>query len=1594
MSNRMSYHLPPTITSIDSSATPSSGKIEAKIEHWKRHLLDLTRRSRLLYFRSANKSTIQVLKPSPEQLFTAIVMNERTLKFPMPKKGSKASKGNQSASPAQDLIIPGDIETQSDIRDLQRGLYSIRRDLKTWQEEQGIHVIYLSFGLLHWREKEKPEEDCLAPLLLVPIDMEREGSERPYTMSLADEDIVINPALVFKLETDFGLKMPLISEELDWSSFQQFIASLSNLIGPIGWSITDEVWLARFSFEKFVMYKDFDEHSSEAQLNPIVRALAASGSLQSPSVITELNDIDKNVDVKEIYPVLDADSSQMEVIIRARKGQNLVVYGPPGTGKSQTIVNLIAQSLRDGLKVLFVSEKMAALEVVHRRLKEIHLDFACLELHSHKSDKSRVIKEVASTLQEPRQIGSPEDASERFRKLIQRRQTLNDYTEELHKKRGRLEVSTYQAYEHGFVLSGVKDISFSLPSKNPYDVTPEDLDNWITSIRNISKESEVWNNYWQHPWHDTTINHVDYSISMRDGIISSITGLEKDVVNLRSFLKSLADSFDLAPPVSFDECQKTGAILEKLAEIVPVDPRWLQGNLSRLEGYLSLLRQAANESFLLGKALSEMPHYFKPNVSELPIEEVQGRFANQYTGFLRFINRHYKDDMRILSGYWAGGGKFNYRNVMTGLDSVSAIRRGYRWYYENHNVLVNAFGDLYAGHNSDWGAIEASINWTTSFIRLIPKAIVPERLIRSMVDIEHFRQDVRDRAFMLRSILSSSNLRLVELERALKAVRVGQNLIRIADLADVESWLAEKSDPMDLDKWADFTRARGACESLGLEGLIDSALRAKVESSSLEMTFLKRFWAAWLSNTYEGSNIIRDFRGKYHDVVVSDFRELDKDLISVTRNLISAEVERRQPKRTTSRTEDSQVGILLREAQKKKRHRSLRRLFTEASPLIQDLKPCFLMSPLSVATYLPKGTCRFDLVIFDEASQVRPEEAMGAFFRGRQVIVVGDNRQLPPTDFFEVDLESDYDEESEIDATSLESILDECAAVPSFYPVSLNWHYRSRYEELIAFSNREFYGGRLVTFPSPYVKRSSGAIQFIEVKDGVYDRGGSRTNLIEAKVVVDKLLEHMRNVGTAESIGVIALSMAQEEAIIEEMERRKSSDPDIEQLFAQLGKDEPLFVKALEKVQGDERDYIFISIGYGPDQGGIVRLNFGPINRAGGERRLNVAVTRARKRTTVISSLLPEQMDMSKLKQGDGGVVSLKRYLEYARNKGVFNDSATTEVPVGPFEMRIADSLKARGYQIDTAVGFSEPRLAVAVKDQTNPDKYLFGIESDGAGYIMLRNARDRNRLRQEVLERLGWNFARVWSTDWVRNQDIALESLVEKIDAVEKSKSLGQVRELPACTLIENNEAADKVRDASSTPLKSFSSMSVHGFYRPDFGFVPSEPKGEIASIVSRILEIEGPIHFDALVRRVLSIYAMNSRDSRKVRALLEALFNSHPTDLQFHLKDGFVALSRQQMESVKPRQMPENSESRPIDEICLEELSATAEWILREEYGMNSESLRRETARAMGCKRLSPDIENRIEEAISLALRSGRIQKNGDQLSVASKGNKRILL
>lgn len=1589
--------------------------VREALDHWKRELLDLSRRNKLLYFHTARGIRIPITSPLLTDLYRRLILDEKPLKFPQPLdetiEDAEVSEERADGVPQRvrqgDLEVPFDGRNVKDIRDLQRRLYRLRTDARSMIAEQAINTLHLAFGFLEWRDASYSDEIVRSPLILAPVALERD-KDSPYRLEPYDDDVVLNPTLVYKLRSNFGLELPSLDPYDGFGeepNLPEFFRQVARAVESRGWRVVPEVWLAHFSFQKLVMYTDLRSAGTveEAAEHPVLGAVTGI-SVPSEVSVSALGDIDAAFDAPEIFPVVDADSSQMEVLARVGAGESLVVQGPPGTGKSQTIVNLIGQALRQAKTVLFVSQKRAALDVVYRRLEQAGLAPLCLEMHSHQASKRQVVKELHEALDPSPETGSYQP--HRFEERGRARRQLRAYVEELHKvrdDRGRTPFMMHGALAR---LSHAPSVTADLPIPSARELEAEREAEYLHALLTLAN-SGVWDVEASHPWRDSEPEGP--AITLVERLRPTLERIRQALDHLGGLVRSIRDELGL--PLEAPRPEDLGGIVSILHRLASppyeVPGSWLRVALPALYNHqlslrecLDRQRQARDAQRRLG-AIGATPLLEAPS----PVHELLARFRGTHSGPLRWIQRVYWADRRRVSAL--SGRKLSHKEALASLEGAETYLQQRDWFESQAPRLVEIVGPRYRGLDTDFEAFSQTLSWTIEFRSLFPDGEMPSLLIG------HLKADqaaTATRAGELETGLSRELARLTDgvsvlqqlFPRGVKGKALGGLTLEELRAHD-DQWTLHLDDLAD---WATYKSSLRRGEDMGLGPFLVACREAGVVAVALEEAFRRKLATQWLVETYAESQVLAGFNPNGHEQLMAAFRKLDRDLERLSSALARHLARRRIP----SPPPINERMLLRKEYHKKKRHVPLRRLLPAIPTLLTALKPCLLMSPLSVASYLPRGSYMFDLVIFDEASQVTPADAVGSILRGRQLAVMGDDRQLPPTNFFNVILEEEEPPEDleDPDLPAFESILEVCSTkLPSN---TLRWHYRSKDERLIAYSNRAFYEAKLVTFPSPSMDSETG-VRFVYVEDGVYGRGGTRTNLPEARRLVELIFDHFEKY-PERSLGVIALSVAQRDAIDLELRRARTLRADLEPLFAEH-REEPFFIKNLEAVQGDERDEVILSLGYGPTEpGGDPPMSFGPLNHKGGERRLNVAITRARFRSTIVSSIRPEQFDAVHRSKWEGPR-RLAEYVQYAARGGEWATEAIGDValPDSDFEIAVYEALLARGFQVAMQVGSSGFRIDLAVRHPDIPSRYILGIECDGAAYHSAKTVRDRDRLRQQILESLGWNIHRVWSTDWVRHPDKAVDRIVERIEALRTSGDLGVRRatrdpshpengtqsEPPPAPQTGRDEDDPPWERPSGQPRTTIFPSEIEDFTehlalvpyqvyesrrRPRHGVLEAS-LSEITEHLRGVVQTEGPVHRDAAFQRVSSIYGHRRMGSRIVQVLEQALRRAVARKL-ITVRAGF--LWKPDHDGVVARGPSQNGDVRPAKHIPVEEIEVAAVELLSKLGATEPGKLETHVARALGFRRSGKDVGTLVRKAIGRALKAGEIIEAHGYLKCAS--------
>ncbi|NYH50451.1 very-short-patch-repair endonuclease [Nocardiopsis arvandica] len=814
------------------------------------------------------------------------------------------------------------------------------------------------------------------------------------------------------------------------------------------------------------------------------------------------------------------------------------------------------------------------------------------------------------------------------------------------------------------------------------------------------------------------------------------------------------------------------------------------------------------------------------------------------------------------------------------------------------------------------------------------------------------------------------------------------------DLAEAERFLFSlREDVSSLDRWSTALAGQRAVESHGLGPLLERYIGSQGDPRHWPDTVEHAVLRAWTDGRLREDDRVRREPGPVRDDEVLEFRRRDRQLHTWARQqVLNQWSERRPPVGSYS----PGLGTIRREAEKKRRHMPVRRLMEEATWEAQLLTPCLMMSPLTVSMFLPSDI-RFDVVVFDEASQVKPADAINCVYRGRSLIVAGDQKQLPPTGFF--DRVSTDDEWEEDQQESYESLLDMCKASGRMRDIPLRWHYRSRHEDLIAFSNRKFYDSELITFPGARLKDENTGVAYFGV-DGVYDRGGARNNRIEADKVAERVIHHFRT-RPGQTLGVVAMSREQANAIEAAVDKAIERYPGYRHLVEgdRLG---GFFVKNLETVQGDERDVVIFSVGYGPAADGRIRKNFGPLNRTDGHRRLNVAITRAKRRVEVVCSFSADQ-----LRVGPDDAEGLRRLCEYLRYAeqgpvsleaqpvGDHDEDAPTE---SPFEDSVLTVLRDWGYEVQPQVGVAGYRIDLGVRHPDLPGRYVLGVECDGAMYHSSKVARDRDRLRDGVLTGLGWRLHRIWGTDWYRDRARAeqrLRAVLEEAVARERSErkdstpSAKDEAELDGQSDTSEDQRLVTVPKehlrpwladrASSKRPQWLHDYVIYNYPLPGEAYAyelrDPEARPHIAGMLVQVAEDESPVEISWLYRRVFDWWGAGDRLGRTIRANFDAT-------LEFLMNEGFLRREGDTIwrpESEVSVRRPTEMAQRRVSEVPPVERQEALRLLVQDSMRIFRKDLLRSMREVFEWKRSGKDITQAFEEDLETLLSKGVLAEEG---------------
>ena len=1711
------------------SNEPSQGNVAAKttlqsaLKAARDKLLDRSLRNRLVHtsIDSTRARQVRVIDALSTTTFSMLASGKTTTfvaaRGQIEEVEDGAQFGDEYVPDGNGVSVHTDnkLQTRLTPEGLQKKLLSLYLEAQTLEEEQGVNVLYLALGFLEWREAKASDIQRYAPLVLLPVELVRDGARDRFKLKLRQEDILTNFSLQAWLKEQFSIELPELPDLEELASLSGYYSKVSAAIGiKQNWHVREnEIVLGFFSFAKFLLWRDLDPDNWPNADNLLTHDILNRILLRSQNeddydlpLINENERLDEKFPAKQLIHVTDADSSQAVAIEEALAGKNLVIQGPPGTGKSQTITNLIAAAVQRGKRVLFIAEKMAALNVVNSRLNKARLSSVCLELHSRKAAKTQVLEQIKTGMASPVPPQWPDAV---FEEVDGNSRRLRQYSDALHGV-GRNGFSPFQLIGKIALLrrEGTPTPDFTLPATSTW--TAETIHEVNQRLLRFVDRLQLSGTPRSHPWRGIGIDTPD--VLAQDRLRPFIERYRDVTAAFADLAQSITSDYQLNSEPTLGELPNLIEALFHLADKPQGYDRLIANNeaMAQADGILAFLEAVERKHALLNEISGYQATYNRLG-KDVP-KKILARAWSLLTGrpkesdsfTLLELAKSYLEELQIavpkLQGLhklklmlgrkvipaafatdWletrqtiAANGKsifriFNseYRRAVKSLRSVQKIELN--TYFEKVEVLdalievssldemenkhsgaLGILGDQWDGPNTNWEQLEAAISWVELFYDVADAlAVNPQEaaisvdaatsiwpsdlqkqlsILDKLSSFDELEQriandgvrkflpqdwtEARDQLEGIRAALvwavDAANFKpLVNLRAETVLARSGEAGARANEMlsrrGEFDEHYRALTETLQLDESAaldgasltalqpslfkiiagqyheDFSRITdwppvrddlAWLKEIECAEVATRVFDGRLETKHVVGTVLSLAYEAIWQSHRDNVQLLEKLHGDELTAFVNRFRIADQDRIRIASDQVARTHVDQKPAGSAGA-----VGILKDEIRKSRRLKPVRRLIDEAGEAIQRFKPVFLMSPLSVAQYLPPGKISFDLCVIDEASQVRPEDALGAIARCKQLVVVGDDKQLPPTNFFNRMISDDdnNDDDDEVDegvrpaaVKDVESILNLCSRFPERM---LKWHYRSEHPALIATSNRHFYRNQLMLPPSVVINAGdkSMGLQFVPVAKGGYERGKTATNVIEADEVAQAILDHARRF-PEKSLGVGTFSVAQRDCVRDRIYHWAEKHKELDQFMRIHESGDPLFVKNLENIQGDERDVIFISVGYGHGQDGRLTQQFGPIGRDGGERRLNVLITRARQRCVVFSSIVAEDIKLDGLPKP--GVVAFREFLKLAKDGFSDLPEITNRGFDSDFEESVAFAVRELGYEVHPQVGMAGFFVDLGIIDPRDSGRYMAGIECDGAAYHSSRYSRDRDRLRQFILESRGWKIHRVWSTDWFYRQDREMD----------KIKTF--LKNLLNEPLNDPDEAKWPGTDELSTPEQMLSTPDIASGTEWRFapyryadirwtGQADIEPHdltpGHLADLVFKIVSTEHPIHTEEVARRLASAFGLKRAGNRIHVAALSGLKKAAREKRLIESKGFWRPVGDVPVVPRDRSGLPSASTVRKMEFICPTEMAAAAKVVLRENLALKMDELVTETARALGFARTGPDVYKAISKTIT---------------------------
>ena len=1429
---------------VESYKIDSKDQKMDKFSYWSKKLLDLSLKNKLVNFRVGG-STPELDVVNGPAFFNKLRTTSILTLIPL---GNYQNEGNFlpifdgfSVNDEQSGFVPGVDHTKNRyaITCSDKQLKSLFKTGISSEEETGSNILYLTIGTINFIPRES-KRSFIAPLFLIPCKGKIRKGTTGFELTLQFENVAINTTVFEYIRANTNVNFDELYDVMDKIDTLD-VVSIINAIKDkscADCSITvdeNKVHLSTFSFSHYIMWDDIRQRKDDLLQNKIIKTLVDGRIIEKEESNEDvLNKFDNEQEPDDFAIPLGADSSQIKAVIDCAKGESFVLDGPPGTGKSQTIVNMIVNSLYNNKTVLFVAEKMAALSVVKKRIDDMNLGCFCLELHSSKANKKDVLAQLNHALEQER-VKSPETFGEFSFSLKEEREKLNLLIKKLHKK-----IYLVSLYDAIIKYTNLRDYDLSLEDPNEFSINLkedqfEEIKKDLITLNNIASQRDDYskNRY-------SAFLLSDYRFDTKKELNNSLLNLEEAVHDLNKKFEDIKHLFNFNVVYNRDNIEYIYTLSKLILSPFlsfkhATDDYFIKND----EVSTSVLEKGnKNEIFYIDEITKYSPKVFNYNFIKL-----SKKIANCKNNLLKSIKIH-----KIVN-------IFNKRRAnqnVPKIDKAEAliVLKSYVEYKENevfinkNKLVVEEAIETKIINNLDFKNIsnkyydEKALN---EIVRSFSKDLddsKENKILNNLIKVYKDR-NIDFIKFKLDDFISNYNV-LKKYEEILKdKFKYDYYLAKVEDASSyfVSYRIYLKELLAHINEIEDISLYNKVLFSL-LDKKVPSSIIDLYKNGKIKTLDIEKYLSCFIYKHIIDASFKDPYFTEFNGLLFNDAIEKYDNLIEQYNTLIIKETASRVTKNfpisSVDYAKSTKIYQLKKLIENGGRKTTIRKILYEFEDLVRGICPCFLMSPLSAAQYLSLKSKKFDVVVFDEASQIPTSEAIGAISRGKSLVVAGDPEQMPPTTFFKanVSLYDDLEEFSYLEDS--ESLLNDCIAL-DMERNRLLWHYRSQHESLIAFSNNTFYKHSLYTFPSP--DNSFTHVKFNYLPHGVYEKGINRD---EAYAIVNYVKKHFSNPETRnKSLGIITFNIKQQELIQDMIASLFDTHPEYNEINE--NSNDKLFVKNLENVQGDERDIILFSIGFGYTKDHRFSLLFGPLSLDKGERRLNVAVTRARQEMVIFSSI--RQIDINSDKAKNRGASILKRFLAYAE-KGIsaieVENSETFIIKPG-IESFLHEDLLERGYDNDIDVGDSKFKIDLAIKDAKG--EYILGVICDSESYYTSPTCRDRNYVQNVVLNNLKWKIIRIYTLDYYKNKEKVINDIISAIKNVDD------------ITLHENTNqntnkiVFEKVNVNLKKRKKDYQISSQKYYNYQDIFTISSRP--QLIDLLKNIIDEEGPINTNLLLTR-----------------------------------------------------------------------------------------------------------------------------------------------